>query len=538
MVEPKTNTAGAARDPRLLLFGRFDASWLALLLIVTGLVVFKAPDLSLPLYWDEAWSYAPAVRAMLEAGPSLLPGGIDPVLSRGHPLLFHFLATCWMLAFGGSITSMHAFALLISIALLVAVFVLVRSHASPLVAAAATLVLAVNETFLAQSGLLLPEVLLALFVVLSVHFFLLRCTLPYVLAASCALLTKESAVVMVVALLVWATLRAVLFEKDRKGFDRWGWSAIVPLPLIAPLVFFLVQYARSGWFFFPEHIGLLTWTLKDIIYKVKLAHADLFEQQGMVVLTYAFAFAAPVLWRGWNRWWSILVIVLYVAAIKVLVGRWPLSMPLTLVVPAVCFLVVFGVLFLKYYQKAGSAGELACVSFIFVLGFIVFSALNFFANRYLLCALPLVIAGALAVLHIALRDYHWSLLPVGSMVLVILLLSNIGAEQRIGDCELSHADMIRCRKDLVDYCEREQLQHHWFHGSFMDRVYMTDTAAGYLSSGHTFDHVRTSITDTTSVAIFTNEDLDTNRRNMSALGFLLQRRVEHGPAWCELYRRD
>ena len=41
--------------------------------------------------WDEIWVYAPALTEMAEIGPTLLPGVLDAELSRGHPLLFHFL---------------------------------------------------------------------------------------------------------------------------------------------------------------------------------------------------------------------------------------------------------------------------------------------------------------------------------------------------------------------------------------------------------------------------------------------------------------
>jgi hypothetical protein len=61
-------------------------------------------------FWDEAWGYAPALKSMAQAGPSLLPGSISTDLSRGHPLLFHFLGGVWIKIFGETNLSLHAYA--------------------------------------------------------------------------------------------------------------------------------------------------------------------------------------------------------------------------------------------------------------------------------------------------------------------------------------------------------------------------------------------------------------------------------------------
>lgn len=81
------------------------SSWTSLGWVIPSIafVAYKIPDLQLAYYWDEAWSYFPAVKAMAEAGPSLLPNTIEPVLYRGHPTFFYWLGGVSMNLIGGGI---------------------------------------------------------------------------------------------------------------------------------------------------------------------------------------------------------------------------------------------------------------------------------------------------------------------------------------------------------------------------------------------------------------------------------------------------
>ena len=88
--------------------------WVFAVLLV-GFVGTKAAYLSLPYYWDEAWVYAPAIHKMHASGPSLLPDNISTSLSRGHPLMFHFLGSLWLSVFGPSRESSHAFVLVTAV---------------------------------------------------------------------------------------------------------------------------------------------------------------------------------------------------------------------------------------------------------------------------------------------------------------------------------------------------------------------------------------------------------------------------------------
>ena len=55
---------------------KFDLKDLSLIIPIGLLLIIQIPNLSLPYFWDEAWSYFPAIYKMYEIGPGLLPGDL------------------------------------------------------------------------------------------------------------------------------------------------------------------------------------------------------------------------------------------------------------------------------------------------------------------------------------------------------------------------------------------------------------------------------------------------------------------------------
>lgn len=513
-----------------------DPWTLVFLLLILAFVAFKWPYLGSPFYWDEAWVYAPAVKAMHAHGPSLLPNAIDPSLSRGHPVLFHMLGSIWTTAFGTSRVTMHAFALVVSVGLLILVYRCGSRVASRSVGLSAVLLLLVNEPFLAQSAILLPEVMLALLALLTAWMYVERRPWGYVIAGTCALLTKESALVLIMALVIWHIIQWVAHRESRTGEWR-RWLGLLFIPVGSMCLYFLYQYRLFGWFFYPEHLGMITWGERHITYKAKLAFTDLFEAQGGSFLTYAVAFAVPVLWGGRDRRWAPVVILLYITAIKVLYGKWTLPSYWTLVIPLLCFAAVFLLFFWRTYRQAPRTLELVCIGFLFVIGFIGFCALNFFTDRYLLCAVPFIALGASILFDQALRPYHKALPTALTTVLAVIMAGHIGEQSGNGDTRLTYTDAITVHRQMIGFCEDEHLQEAVFFGSFLDRVYMTDTTAGYLSTTTTFAHIRYALSDSTQYAIYTDALPGDVLRQRESTGLVIWERFTAGTAWAELWRR-
>lgn len=510
----------------------------AALALVT-FVAYKWRFLGLPLYWDEAWVYGPAVKAMSTNGLSILPNTVGTELSRGHPLLFHFMAALWASFFGASNTSLHAFSLVLATTLLCLVYWIGSKLGSPQIGLAALLLVGLNEVFLAQSSILLPEVALGLFLLLAVWSFISKNVVGYVVAATCALFVKESAIVLVLALFFWQTLSILINRPAGTPNSEWRWVAILSTPLAPAFLFLLYQRLRYGWFFYPLHMDLISWDIRDIHYLFKFGYRILFEQQGMEWATMAFGLLAPLLWKGWrNRYMGIIVAVLYVAAIKVLDGKWTLAPLPTLIVTMACFGAILILQFIPLCQKEGARGAFPAIALILVLGFLMFSALNFFSDRYLTGLIPIVAIGMSAVLYSSLASWHRALFPIVMIVIAGNLFWHIGRDGRVGDTRISYADDIRVHQQAIVACEEMNLQGTWIYGSFMDITYMTDTNAGYLTEGVPFEHVISSISPAVQYALMNQGTPREQQDDLISLGFVKVEEFRSGPAWCALYKRN
>ena len=520
-------------------FRKIDPYYTILALLVIVLVAFKWKSLDLPLYWDEAWVYGPAVRAMDTNGLSLLPNTIGTELSRGHPLLFHFMAALWTGCFGATNTSLHAFALTLSIALLITIFHVGKYLGSPLIGLAAVFITGSNEIFLAQTSILLPEIALALFSLLAVWAFITNKWIAYVFTATCALLVKESAIVLIIAAFCW-NLVSYILDRGKNGLSRpLKWSLVALAPILPGVLFLLYQKITYGWYFFPVHLGLISWDIKDIHFLFKFGYRELFEQQGMEWATLAFGLVAPLVWRGWkHRYMGILVSFLYVAAIKVLDGKWTLAPLPTLIVTFICFGAILLLQFIPIQRKETRTGRFASLSLIFTLGFLLFSALNFFSDRYLLCLIPIIALSFSAVLFISLNKWHKALFPTCVAMITIILISNIGKDGHVGDTRLSYADDIHVHEQLIQTCEAMGLQDTTIFGSFMDGVYMSDPTAGYLNGQKPFQRITLTLGPEVSFALVTQATPQQTIDKIKAGGFERVKRFASGPAWGELYRHS
>ncbi len=187
------------------------------------------PLLNLPYYWDEAGYYIPAAldfyRHWLLIPRSTLPTGHTPLV----PVC---LALAWrLLGYAPVVTrlTMIAFAA----ATLVALYALGQTVARHEVAIWACILLALSPLFFAQSSLVFLDLPAAFTTTMAVWALLHRRMGWYAVAASLAVLTKETAVVIVPVALAFGW-------RHRKGLSKsdWLWLASPVLPLAIWAVYY------------------------------------------------------------------------------------------------------------------------------------------------------------------------------------------------------------------------------------------------------------------------------------------------------------
>ena len=202
---------------------------LEILAAFVGLILLHLPLLRLPYFWDESGYYIPAALDFYRSG-LLIPTSTEAI---GHtPLVMIYLGLAWRL-FGYSAWVTRTAMTLIAAGTVATLYALGRRVASREIAAWSALLLALSPLFFAQSTLALVDLAAGLFTTLAVLFLLGDQLWLFALAASLAFLSKETAVVLLPVVWLYA------WRKGR-GFAAGRPAALVPLgtwgPLVAPLV--------------------------------------------------------------------------------------------------------------------------------------------------------------------------------------------------------------------------------------------------------------------------------------------------------------
>ncbi|MDD4746164.1 MAG: glycosyltransferase family 39 protein [Salinivirgaceae bacterium] len=449
-------------------------------IIIIGFVIFKVQDLFLPYFWDEAWSYIVAIKAMVISGPSLIPNSIPPDLYRGHPLLFYFLSASWITLFGPEIWKVKLFMLFISIALLLSVFSFAKRNFNYQTAIISLVFLVIQSVFIVQSTLVLPEIMLALFTVLSLKAYLERKRMLVVFWLILALYTKESAIVIYMTILFFEIVD-VWKNKERKLFD----IIYLGIPPLFVLLFFVAQRVIVGWFFFPEHIAFLS---LDAFFSRFLGYStNLFVFMGRNMLTFT-GFAALVI---------------------LLIKKDPL-------------------LFEKKKERS--------VLTFFIVAYLLFSAVNFYSPRYLLSILPFVILIWVFFIGTLVKKYHF---VIQIVVLLILFSNNLyfTINKRGGDDHtLGYRDLIYVQKEIISYCEQENLYSENLFTHFLMLHNLQNADLGYIRGDSIFVNANSRFSADTEFAIISANEFDPAVYAEIQSRSQLIKRFEKNGAWCELYQ--
>lgn len=321
----------------------------------------KSSELSLPYFWDELGVYARAALYLSDHGPGLLPAALPPELSRGHPLLFSFIYGSAYRLFGDGILTGHILSLSFSILLLVCVFVFVKKYSDANAAIFAVLLISVQPVFYAQSVLVLPEVMLALFILLSIFYWLEKKYFLFVLCTSAAILTKETAIILPLVLMLGNLLNAIIAKQKIKVKP---FHFLLFAPWLVFGLFLFIQKQQNGWYLFPLHES-----------NINLNPSRFFQFLGNYC---AFVFFEQ--------------------------GRF------FLFIPAVLF-AIFTINGKLKIKAARPAYFLICL----IMGGLLFSSINFYMDRYTLfiicaiCMLAGIIISDCLKLH---RRFGWILIPM------------------------------------------------------------------------------------------------------------------------------
>ncbi len=348
------------------MYARFKYD-IALLVALVVFIICKLPALTMPYFWDELGVYAQGALYMHDHGPGLLPAALPPELSRGHPLLFYFVHAVAFSIFGDSVLTAHITALFLSVCLLVSLYYFGVHYFDAKTGLIAVLLLMVQPLFFAQSVLVLPEIFLTLLMLWSLHWWTQKNYLLYGLFASAAIMTKETAIIIPVVLLVTEFVMYAWKGRTGERFRLRRRHASMVIPFLVYAVFLMIQKQQNGWYLFPLHDENIGFTTEKFELFMHDYLSFIFLEQGRIVMT-------------------------------------------VMGVGMLCMLLI---------GKALKINRFSVCMGILILGGLSFNSLNFYMNRYMVFVLVAAVFLFAVMLHLAIKIY----LPVLLALPVIIAMN-------------------------------------------------------------------------------------------------------------------
>ncbi len=392
--------------------------------------------MQLPYFWDEAWSYFPAIKNMAETGPSLLPGAIPIELGKGHPQFFFFIASSWMRLTGGNIGAMRLLPVLISILLLLSIYFNIKKIFNQQAALIAVSLISVQSLFLAQSSLLLPEMLLALFLVCSLFAFHRKKYGQYAIYSTLMVLTKETGLIFAIIFGVFYLFQFLIKRKNKITFE-WKTLLYLMIPGLIYGLFLLLHYQQFHTLFYNEHLGHIDLSLLALKTKMNAAISVIFSQSGRLLIS-------------------------------------------------LIFMAAFFILLFK--RKKISHPAFFAIVATQVVAFITFSIFNFFTLRYMLGLMVLfIIVFAAIVSQIDINKYIKAsvLTLVGGVCLFYSL-----THKKNSDADLGYAEVVKLHRDMVHFCEKNGYFDSPIAASFNLLFALKDQSLGYKETQNPFTNVQ------------------------------------------------
>jgi Dolichyl-phosphate-mannose-protein mannosyltransferase len=428
--------------------------------ILLAFVACKIPFLSTSFFYDESWSYCHAIRKMGETIPSILPGAIDIADYKGHPLLFYALSGVWQKMFGHSNISLHSYALCYGIGLLIICYAILKKTTKPLLTILGIILIAVQGFVFVQSSTIMPEIAIAFFSLCTIYFFISRQWKAYFLVAACLLLTKESGLVMIPSICVGYSIQAFVVNNSFKMYYKNMLKILAPILII--IVFYILQYAKYGYFLYPDHVGYMNTEFSYICYRFHSFCNYLSEESYHYYYTIGVKVSllfAILLWIVWRKnWLQRFPIIVKWFLSKTATSNWQLK-------------------FIFY-------------SLLYVFFYLVFSAINFYSARYLITPLVTLIIVLCIVLEKIIGAY--ANITIGALVILfgVLLITN----KRLNEESLGVYDFNEvCSKGVAWFQQNVDYNTPIRIDDFILRTQLINYRAGFLSD--TFDYKKVVLMD-------------------------------------------
>jgi 4-amino-4-deoxy-L-arabinose transferase-like glycosyltransferase len=509
------------------------------IILVLIFIAAKWEALFLPFFWDEAWSYMPAVDAMSNAKPCMIPNCIDSELYRGHPLFFYFLASFWAKMIGKGCFSYHAFALIISVFTLISFYKIALKLFNPQLALACCALLMCQEIFIVQSSFVLPEILIMGLTICMYHAYMSKQKWSYIMWGTLLCLTKESGIAITLCFVLSAIMSNYSVKNIRNLAAQW-WLLC---PFLGIALFLTYQKMVLGWYFFPLHAGMIESTIAPVFHKLKMIWVFLFFEQGRQFISWILSVSIVFILAKKSIVSSKYQTLAFICCLFIVEIATYFYFKNQQFYTCLCFLFLI-TMFLRMSKIEVVMKQLLTFSTVLFVIYTIFTALNFYMIRYLLVLFPFLIL-LFTLLFNKLSVFNKA--PFALLLMVSLGL-NFGLiykkdvnKEWIDDVHLNYMNMVKVHQEAVEYCETNDWYDQKIYTHFLMDFNLKLPFLHYLTRPKKFDFIHTEgplqVGDIIVISsVEYNESL--HQEVATSKVYHLSKRFQRGSAWCEIYQKN
>ena len=376
------------------------------------------------------------------------------------------------------------FPMIVSITILIFTYLIGKKLHSKSAGGIATILLSTQSSFLSQASFQLPETMLTLFLLMSIYYTLTDKKWAFVLVATGMVFTKETGVILL--FIIFLNFIINNYNKTELiPFIKSTWIYVTPVAF--NFLFYLHQYYVQGWFLFPRHTGFIISEVDPLFDQFNRYFANLFIFEGRNMIFFTMLIITTIL--GVNRWKAV---------------------------------------------KKATFNHNILLLISLILGFLIFSALNFYSDRYILCLFPIFVILASLSITTLFKKRVW-IAHVFGLGLTLITLSKSYTNTKPTDHSLAYANAVLTQMNTINYCVNMEWQNKSIQTSFLTSKNLTSYYPRYLERDQLFSNVNKANSSPELIIISSNEIEEHLMKKIE--NFYSVKRFENGNQWCEIFAR-
>jgi hypothetical protein len=325
--------------------------------------------------------------------------------------------------------------------------------------------------------------MLGIFLLLAFYCAVMERWVFYIVFFTLALYTKESAVVLfpvIISLLIYNRIS----QGDKYGVLKIAVLSIIPLFLAS--LHFIYQKSVFDWYFYPLHIDFIKFDFLEIASKFSRFYRAVFDARLQYFFNATFIIYVCLILHFQNAKRKLPIIACIIGSFILMLAF--NSRHNSIVISGSLLILSLGIGLYNIKYDSEVHRKIVLGSWLFIFGFITFSALNFYSTRYII---PVIIFYAFAytiILHKFIKLKNHAAYKYLIIILFILIAGRLQRSE-LSDIDTSYKSAVQTHTDITNYFVKNVDTDKKIGADFLENYMLDNSNCRYLEKGQTFSNV-------------------------------------------------